>query len=284
MIETKIGVKQPELQTKIREGRRHGPCWNFEPFVSERLRPQKLYPADMKKLHKRPCAHYLSAMAKRDYTDDEDSETLSLDGQLLIAMPGMTDPRFERSVIFMCAHSEDGAMGIILNQPTPGVNFGDLYEQLEMSADEDAEEEEAAARQEGGALAPISAPMNERIARKPVYVGGPVETSRGFVLHSRDYFVSDITLPIESGICLTASIDILRAIAAGKGPEHLFLALGYAGWAPGQLENELQQNGWLHCPVDFDLVFNTHVDRKYDRALSLLGIDPGFLAAEAGHA
>jgi len=189
-----------------------------------------------------------------------------LDGQLLIAMPGMKDPRFERAVILMCAHSNDGAMGIILNQPDHEINFGDLIDQLEISDDERLSSLEGA------------------LAYKPVHVGGPVDSRRGFVLHSADYEADERTLPIESGVCLTATVDILCAIASDKGPSRSFLALGYAGWAPGQLENELASNGWLHCAVDADLVFNSDFDDKYERALALLGIDPAFLAAEAGRA
>ncbi len=189
-----------------------------------------------------------------------------LDGQLLIAMPGMKDPRFERAVILMCAHSNDGAMGIILNQPDHEINFGDLIDQLEISDDERLSSLEGA------------------LAYKPVHVGGPVDSRRGFVLHSADYEADESTLPIESGVCLTATVDILCAIASDKGPSRSFLALGYAGWAPGQLENELASNGWLHCAVDADLVFNSDFDDKYERALALLGIDPAFLAAEAGRA
>jgi putative transcriptional regulator len=189
-----------------------------------------------------------------------------LDGQLLIAMPSMKDPRFERAVILMCAHSEDGAMGIILNQPTPEISFADLLDQLEIDDEEEL------------------TPLEGDLAIKPVHVGGPVETSRGFVLHSSDYNADDSTLPIKSGICLTATIEILRAIAQNKGPKQSFLALGYAGWAPGQLENELLSNGWLNCAVDLDLIFENGLDDKYDQALALLGIDASFLVSDAGHA
>lgn len=189
-----------------------------------------------------------------------------LDGQLLIAMPSMKDPRFERAVILMCAHSEDGAMGIILNQPTPEISFADLLDQLEIDDEEEL------------------TPLEGDLAIKPVHVGGPVETSRGFVLHSSDYNADASTLPIKSGVCLTATIEILRAIAQNKGPKQSFLALGYAGWAPGQLEDELLSNGWLNCAVDLDLVFKSGLDDKYDQALALLGIDASFLVSDAGHA
>lgn len=157
-------------------------------------------------------------------------------------------------------------MGIILNQSAVGINFSSLLEQLEIFDIE--------------ALPPV----NEELATKLVHIGGPVESSRGFVLHSSDYNVDKSTLSIKSGVCLTATIDILRAIAQDEGPGRSFLALGYAGWAPGQLEYEIQSNGWLHCPADADLVFNNSLECKYDQALALLGIDPSFLVSEAGHA
>lgn len=189
-----------------------------------------------------------------------------LDGQLLIAMPSMSDPRFARSVIYMCAHSDDGAMGIIINQRAPHIGFPDLLEQLDI-ADE----------QERIMLKPKLAEMN-------IHVGGPVETGRGFVLHSSDYYASDSTLPINEGVCLTATIDILRAIAVGDGPNRSLLALGYAGWAPQQLEKEIQANGWLHCPADEDLVFDGDLDAKYRNTLARIGIDPSHLVSDAGHA
>lgn len=196
----------------------------------------------------------------------EENELGFLDGQFLIAMPGMKDPRFERAVILMCAHSQDGAMGIVLNQPNREINFGDLLGQLEVLDEEEI------------------LPLADELAVKPVHIGGPVDSSRGFVLHSADYTAHESTLQIKSGICLTATMDILRAIAQNEGPEHSFLALGYAGWAPGQLERELSENGWLNCALDMDLIFNGEFDDKYDQALALLGIDPSFLTCEAGHA
>ncbi|MGI8724199.1 MAG: YqgE/AlgH family protein [Methyloceanibacter sp.] len=189
-----------------------------------------------------------------------------LDGQLLIAMPSMGDPRFARAVIYMCAHSADGAMGIIINQRAPNIDFTELLEQLNI------------------------VPQAERI-RLPsavddmsVYLGGPVETGRGFVLHSADYYKADSTLPIDESVCLTATIDILRDIAKGSGPDKALLALGYAGWAPGQLETEIHANGWLHCPADMELIFDPHVDRKYTKALTKIGIDPVRLVNDSGHA
>jgi putative transcriptional regulator len=186
-----------------------------------------------------------------------------LDGQLLVAMPIMTDKRFARSVIYMCAHSAEGAMGLIINQRAPHISFSELLEQLSIDGN--------------GRAKPDLSDID-------VHVGGPVETGRGFVLHSADYYVEDSTLPIDDGVSLTATIDILKAIAGGKGPGRAILALGYAGWRPGQLESEIQANGWLHCPADLDLLFDRDLDQKYERAMSKIGIDPSHLVSEAGHA
>jgi putative transcriptional regulator len=197
---------------------------------------------------------------------DNSSAEGYLDGRLLIAMPVMGDPRFERSVIYMCAHSSEGAMGIIVNRPAGSIDFPGLLVQLDII--EEADE--------------IKLPENAEALQ--VLRGGPVDTSRGFVLHSSDYFIKDATLNIDDGICLTASVDILKAIAHGTGPKHAILALGYAGWAPGQLENEIQHNGWLHCDADADLIFGEDVEEKYKRALRKIGVDVGMLSNEAGHA
>lgn len=189
-----------------------------------------------------------------------------LDGQMLIAMPTMGDPRFERSVIYICAHSSDGAMGIIVNQAAPHIAFTELLRQLDII----------------GAGEEIRLPPD--VGQMRVHVGGPVETGRGFVLHSEDWFVDNSTLPIDDGICLTATLDILKAIAKGRGPAQSLLALGYSGWAPGQLETEIQANGWLHCGADSGLVFGGNLEAKYDTALRKLGIDPGHLASDSGRA
>jgi putative transcriptional regulator len=189
-----------------------------------------------------------------------------LDGQLLIAMPVMGDPRFERSVIYLCAHSAEGAMGIIVNRPAGSIDFPGLLVQLDIIKKTDQ----------------IKLPENAETLK--VLKGGPVETGRGFVLHSSDFFIQDATLRIDNEICLTATVDILKAIAKGSGPKHAILALGYAGWAAGQLESEIQGNGWLHCDADPDLIFGGDVEEKYDRALRKIGIDPGMLSNEAGHA
>jgi putative transcriptional regulator len=189
-----------------------------------------------------------------------------LDGQMLIAMPSMGDDRFARSVIYVCAHSSEGAMGIIVNQPAAHISFGDLLVQLDVIPAADA----------------IQLPTRAEGVR--VLKGGPVDTQRGFVLHSSDFFIENSTLPIDEGVCLTATLDILKAIARGEGPRSAILALGYAGWAPGQLEEEIQHNGWLHCAADAELIFGQDVGGKYERALKKIGIDLGMLSSEAGHA
>ncbi len=187
-----------------------------------------------------------------------------LDGQLLVAMPIMTDKRFARSVIYMCAHSAEGAMGLIVNQRAPHISFSELLTQL--------------------GIMPGNIDVPESLVEMDVQVGGPVETGRGFVLHSADYYVAESTLPIDDGVSLTATVDILKAIAGGRGPDRAILALGYAGWRAGQLESEIQANGWLHCPADADLLFDRDLDQKYERALSKIGIDPSHLVSDAGHA
>jgi putative transcriptional regulator len=189
-----------------------------------------------------------------------------LDGQLLVAMPTMQDERFARAVIYVCAHSSEGAMGIVINQPAQNIRFPDLLVQLDVIPSSGL----------------IELPNQADAVR--VLKGGPVETGRGFVLHTADFFIENSTLPIEKGICLTATLDILKAIARGKGPANAVLALGYAGWAPGQLENEIQANGWLNCDADSELLFGPNTEGKYNQAMRKIGIDPGKLASEAGHA
>src|SRR6185503_9607514 len=188
-----------------------------------------------------------------------------LDGQMLIAMPAMRDERFARTVIYVCAHSSEGAMGIIVNQPAANVKFPDLLVQLEVIP----------------ATERIQLP--EKAEDVKVLKGGPVETGRGFVLHSADFFIENSTLPIDEGICLTATLDILKAIARGNGPASAILALGYAGWAPGQLEQEIQQNGWLHCAADPELIFGRDTDTKSEKVLRNIGIDHGMLTRQSGH-
>jgi putative transcriptional regulator len=188
-----------------------------------------------------------------------------LDGQMLIASPSMSDDRFAKTLIYICAHSPEGAMGIVVNQPASNIKFPDLLVQLNVVSDEDQIQ---------------VLPKHDDVK---VLKGGPVETGRGFVLHSADFFIENSTLPIDEGICLTATIDILKAIATGTGPASAILALGYAGWAPGQLESEIQNNGWLHCPADPELIFG-EPEKKYEKAMRKLGIAPGMLSSEAGHA
>ena len=194
---------------------------------------------------------------------------LNLAGQFLIAMPGMPDKRFARAVIYMCVHSADTAMGIIINRRANDISFSELLEHLDLSdmpkrgaGDDDS----------------------HSVPDMDVHFGGPVEPGRGFVLHSPDYQSRKRTLVVEKAVCLTATLDILKAIARGKGPSQAILALGYAGWSGGQLEAEIGANGWLHCAADNDLIFDRALDDKYERALSALGIDPGHLVSDAGHA
>lgn len=181
-----------------------------------------------------------------------------LSGQLLVAMPTMQDPRFARTVICLCAHSAEGAMGIVLNKPLDGLSFDDLLQQL--------------------GLDPL--PPQRRIR---LVAGGPVEGGRGFVLHTADW-ETEGSLRVNPEIALTASVDILKAIAGGGGPREGFLALGYAGWGPGQLESEIHQNAWLSVPADEALLFCDQPDRLWRLALGKLHVDPGALSAVAGRA
>ncbi len=182
-----------------------------------------------------------------------------LEGHLLVAMPGMGDPRFAQSLIYLCAHSDEGAMGLIVNKRASDLSFPELLKQLNIEP--------------GDSANAIS-----------VHVGGPVEMGRGFVLHSRDFLLEDATTEVHGGICLTATIDILRAMATGAGPRRSLIALGYAGWAPGQLEGEIQANGWLYCPADEDLVFGDDDEAKWVGAMKKIGVDPAMLSGAGGHA
>ena len=184
---------------------------------------------------------------------------MDLSGKLLIAMPTMGDPRFEKSVIYLCAYSPEGAMGLIVNKPVPDLKFRDLLEQLEIP--------------QGGEGCDIR-----------VHFGGPVEHGRGFVLHSGEYAGAGATLKVDDAFAMTATRDILHDIAKGTGPERSFLALGYSGWGPGQLDAEISQNGWLTCDAPPDLVFSDKNDRKWEQALKTLGVDPLSLSAAAGRA
>lgn len=185
---------------------------------------------------------------------------------MLLAMPNMTDKRFQRSVIYMCSHTPDSAMGLIINQRANGVTFPGLLKQLKIIGDE-AEDS-----------------LSPDVMRMSVHVGGPVSTQQGFVLHSADYFAASASQRIDSSFCLTATIDILRAISEGNGPDKAILALGYSGWSAGQLESEIQANGWLHCPADPEIVFSPDLELKYERALFTIGVDLSHLVSEAGHA
>ena len=188
-----------------------------------------------------------------------------LDGQMLIASPGMQDERFSRSLIYMCAHSSEGAMGIVVNQPAPHISFPDLLVKLDVIPKAEK----------------IQLPS--RAGDVTVLKGGPVETGRGFVLHSDDY-LSESSIPVNDDICLTATLDIVRAISRGEGPEKAMMMLGYAGWGAGQLENEIANNGWLNCPASEELIFDRDLGDKYDRALALMGVAPAMLSVDAGHA
>lgn len=214
------------------------------------------------RLSSRPQTDYFQVM---DLLRQKTSETSGfLEDQFLIAMPGMKDDRFARSVIYVCAHSDEGAMGLIINQ-TQQMLFPDLLVQLGILNEQEA----------------IRLPAETRdfVVRN----GGPVDRSRGFVLHSGDYTVES-SLPVSDDICLTATVDILRAISAGRGPRLALMALGYSGWGAGQLESEIAENGWLTCPASADLLFDADIERKYDRILAAIGIDIAHLSNSAGHA
>ncbi len=192
------------------------------------------------------------------------SERGFLDGQFLIAMPGMQDSNFTRAVVYICAHSQAGAMGFIINR-SQQISFTDVLLHLKLMNQADA----------------IMLPVQTRDF--PILSGGPVETGRGFVLHSDD-FVSESSIPVSDDISLTATLDIVRAICDGRGPARATMLLGYAGWGPGQLEIEIGNNGWLNCPAREELIFDRALEGKYERALALLGVSPEMLSSEAGHA
>ena len=181
-----------------------------------------------------------------------------LTGQLLIAMPQMNDPRFARTVIYICAHTADGAMGLVVNREIEALTFPDLLKQLNIDAEV----------------------VDDKIQ---VLFGGPVETGRGFVLHSSDY-VQNATMLVDKRVGLTATMEVLKDIASGNGPRLNLLALGYAGWGPGQLDAEIHANGWLTVPADDELIFDPDLDNKWERALAKIGIDSSMLSGEAGHA
>jgi putative transcriptional regulator len=179
-------------------------------------------------------------------------------GQLLIAMPQMEDARFARTLIYICAHTAEGAMGLVVNRAVDNVTFPDLLRQLNITSS-------------------TSSPQD------PILFGGPVETGRGFVLHSADY-VRDATLLVDRDVGLTATLDILKDIASGQGPRRCLLMLGYAGWGPGQLDQELQANAWLTVPADEELIFDDALNDKWERSLNKIGVDFTFLTGDTGHA
>jgi len=184
---------------------------------------------------------------------------LELEGKLLVAMPSMGDPRFERSVVFMCAHSDEGAMGLIVNKRMRDIKMRDVLDQLSIEAADEAMD-------------------------MPVLFGGPVETGRGFVLHSSEYKSNLNSLLVSGGFAMTATLDILEDIANGKGPERALMTLGYAGWGPGQLEAEIAQNGWLTAEASSNLIFQVQPNQMWTAALESLGVDPISLSATAGRA
>lgn len=182
----------------------------------------------------------------------------NLTGKILIAMPFLSDPRFTHSVIYICGHDAQGAMGLIINRKLPSITFKELLNQMDV---------------------PVSSVAKEI----PIHYGGPVEIGRGFVLHSSDY-ISESTVIIQEGLAMTATLEILRAIATNQGPRQILLALGYVGWNTGQLEQEIQENGWLTLDADVDLIFGPDLDNKWRQALATLGIDPSVMSLEVGHA
>lgn len=191
--------------------------------------------------------------------DDSKAITGYLERQLLVAMPAMGDPRFTRTVIYMCSHNAEGAMGLVINKAYPGLTFPNLLTQLGIEPTID----------------------NDIIVR----LGGPVETGRGFVLHSTDYMrQGSVKLDESMGIGLTATLDVLRAIATGTGPQRSLFALGYAGWGPGQLDAEIQENAWLAAPADPDLIFDSDLDTLWERAVRKIGVDVAKLSSVSGRA
>lgn len=187
-----------------------------------------------------------------------------LDGQFLVAMPGMKDDRFSRTVIYVCAHNDEGAMGLIINQ-AQDLRFPDLLVQLGVLDERETVKMPASA--------------HDIIVRH----GGPVDRSRGFVLHSDDYVVES-SMQVDNEVCLTATVDILRAISTGRGPNRALMALGYAGWGAGQLEGEIAENGWLTCPAQSDMLFDGDIDTKYERMLAHIGVNLVHFSETAGHA
>jgi len=189
---------------------------------------------------------------------DNSPDSAYLEGQLLIAMPAMADPRFEHSVIYVCAHNREGAMGLVVNKLFGEIDFDELLTQLEITPAD-------------------SSPQ------MTIHFGGPVESQRGFVLHTAEY-TGKGTVAVDEQVALTATLDILKELANGSGPRNTMLALGYAGWGPGQLEEEIGDNAWLHAPFNEALVFDGDVDTKWQRAMNSIGVDPSSLSGTAGRA
>ena len=190
------------------------------------------------------------------------TERIDLTNQFLIAMPGMLDDNFARSVVYMCEHNENGALGLVINKPID-IKLKNLFQKVELSLE------------------------RSELAEQPVFFGGPVQTERGFVLHDKrpeDQMPYNSTLSVPGGLAMTTSKDVLEALADGSGPHRVLVTLGYSGWQAGQLEDELGRNGWLTVDADPAVIFDTPVEQRYDRALSLLGFDPLMLSQEAGHA
>jgi putative transcriptional regulator len=212
----------------------------------------------MRRLRSRSGGARFTVMAQARKSETPQTATDYLTGQLLIAMPTMEDPRFAQSVIYLCAHTLEGAMGLVLNRPLQRPKFDDLLRQLE--------------------VAPLPPARRIRLC-----AGGPMDNARGFVLHTADW-TGEGSLRVDESLALTASLDVLKAIAEGNGPREGLLALGYAGWGPGQLDAEIQQNAWLSVSADETIVFDADHDTKWRRALAKLNIDPLLLSGAAGHA
>lgn len=192
-------------------------------------------------------------------------QVMNMEGQFLVAMPNMGDTRFENTIIFICAHSDEGAMGFIVNKAMPQPATGEFLARLGVVSDAEI-----------GSLP-------ENLANSELATGGPVEPGRGFVLHSPDY-ASSSTLVVNEEVCLTATLEILRDLAVGRGPEKFFLALGYSGWGAGQLEDEISANGWLTCKHDSDIIYDPDHAMKYSRVMNSMGIDPMLISQDTGHA
>ncbi|PZQ46477.1 MAG: hypothetical protein DI551_05075 [Micavibrio aeruginosavorus] len=186
----------------------------------------------------------------------------SLKGQLLIAMPQMNDPRFHHAVIFMCVHDKNGAMGMVINQPLPSPDFEDVLKQVGIASER---------------------PLDEKIRQTPVLAGGPVQGVHGFLIHSSDFTQKD-TIHVDDLFSISGTVDSLRAMVGGYKPDKMLFTLGYAGWGPGQLEKELQDNVWLSAPASYEIVFNTPANQMWENAFALIGVNPVMLSGVSGRA